>query len=44
MFSIDHINILTLFYKFVAFLINLLLFDHGICFFLKYSAGNPGAQ
>ena len=45
MFFIDHINILTLFYKFVTFSINLFLFDHGICYFLmKYSAGNPGVS
>ena len=39
-FFINYINILTLFYKFVTFLINWLLFDHGICYFLKYSVGN----
>ena len=41
---ISYINVLTLFYKFVTFSINLLLFDHGICYFLKYSAGNPGRR
>ena len=35
---------LTLFYKFVTFSINLLLFDHGICYFLKYSAGNAASS
>ena len=40
MFFIDYINIFTLFYKFVAFSINLLLSDDGICCFLKYFAGN----
>ena len=42
MFFINYSNILTLFYKFVIFSINLLLFDHSICYFLKYSAGNSG--
>ena len=44
MFFIDYINMLTLFYKFVIFSIDLLLFDHGICYFLKYSAGKPGFE
>ena len=40
MFFIGHINILTLFYKFVTFYANLLLFDQGVYHFLKYSAGH----
>ena len=43
MLFINYIKILTLFDKFITFLtvsINLLLFDHDICYSLKYSAGN----
>ena len=40
MFFSSYIDMLTLFYKFVTFSINLLLFDHGIFYFLKYSADN----
>ena len=43
MFFINYINTSISFYKFVTFSINLLLFDHGICYLLKYSSGNPVA-
>ena len=44
MFFINYSNILTLCYKFVTFLINLLLFDHGICYFLKYSPSSLASK
>ena len=40
MFFINYITMSTLFYKLVTFSINLLFFDHDICYVFKYSAGN----
>ena len=41
MFFVNYINILILLDKFVTVSINLLHFNHGICYFLKYSLSNP---
>ena len=43
MHFIIYMSMLTLFYKFVIFSINL-FFDHDICYFLKHSAGNTAHE